>query len=580
MQIAKSHTANSAIIGIYRLLLIFFFIFTLYFAHTIVIPFIIAALLTFLLSPLVTLLEKWIGRVFSILLVAIIVFSAIVFAGYVLARQLILFGSNFNFYSENLHAKLQSFKFPQWEIFTRIGHYLENLKSLLFGDGNESLSISPDVKILDFGSSFIAFIGSFFGSFVSTVGFIGIIFLLVIFMLLNREDIRGRIIKLMGQSKISSTSSALEDASDRVSTYLYRQLIVNLGYGFCVSLGLFFIGIPNAILWGCFGTVMRFIPYVGPWIAAIIPIILSFVVTTTWSVPLLTISFFAILELITAYMVEPFYYGGGTGVSSFALILAAIFWTWLWGPIGLLLSTPLTVCLVVIGQYVTNLNFLSVLLSKEQALTPSEECYHRLLSFDSNESIDLVESYLKTNSLASLYDTVIIPIITQTEFDFHHELIDSEKKKMVFQSIREIIEFISLSESKETPSQIEPKKVVLSLPARATRDELGVNLLDHLLILDSFEVIFSPRININEALELVEKRTPTVVCIAVVAPLVLSHTHYICKKLRQHRPTLPIVIGLWGFSDVSTDVIQDLKSAGATKIAFSLAEATEIIEKI
>ncbi len=242
----------------------------------------------------------------------------------------------------------------------------------------------------------------------------------------------------------------MDDASERVYNYLFRQFIVNSGFGICVSTGLYLIGIPNAILWGCFAAILRFIPYIGSWIAAIIPIAISFIITDTWSVPLLTISFFIILEGITAYVVEPFYYGGGTGVSSFALILAAIFWAWLWGPIGLLLSTPLTVCLVVIGQHMTNMKFLSVLLSQEQALTPTEDCYHRLLSFDSSASMDMVESYLKKDSLISLYDSVLIPIITRTEIDFHLELIDTEKKESVYQSIREIVEFLSLSEQKET----------------------------------------------------------------------------------------------------------------------------------
>ena len=217
---------------------------------------------------------------------------------------------------------------------------------------------------------------------------------------------------------------------------------MNIGFGICVSIGFIFDRYPKCYSLGMFAAILRFVPYIGSWIAAIIPIAISFIITDTWSVPLLTISFFIILEIITAYVVEPFYYGGGTGVSSFALILAAIFWTWLWGPIGLLLSTPLTVCLVVIGQHMTNMKFLSVLLSQEQALTPAEECYHRLLSFDSSASMDLVESYLKKDSLISLYDSVLIPIITQTEIDFHLDLIDAEKRESVYQSIREIVEFL------------------------------------------------------------------------------------------------------------------------------------------
>lgn len=584
MQITKSNTANSAIFGIYRLLIVFFVIFALYFAQTIVIPLTLAALLTFLLSPLVTRLEKWIGRVVSILLIVIVVFSTIGFAGYVFIVQLIQFGSNFQRYNENIQKKLHAFQLPQWEIINRLGYTLGNLKADLFGESKAvdmHTKVSPtDVKLIDLSSNFTNIVEWFSGSFFNVLGSTGIVILLVIFMLLNREDIRSRIIKLMGQHRISSTTSTMDDASERVYDYLSRLFIVNIGFGICVSTGLYLIGIPNAILWGCFAGILRFIPYIGSWIAAIIPIAISFIITDTWSVPLLTISFFIALEVMTAYVIEPFYYGVGTGVSSFALIFAAIFWTWLWGSIGLLLSTPLTVCLVVIGQHMTNMKFLSVLLSQEQALTDTEECYHRLLSFDSSESMDVVDAYLKKNSLISLYDSVLIPIITQTEIDFHLDLIDAEKKENVYQSIREIVELLSISEKKETTSISELKGNVLWLPARTIRDELGVNILTQLFGREVLDAQQTTRLSLSDILELVEKKNPDVVCITVVAPFVLSHARYLCANLHQRIPQLPIMIGLWGSSQVAPEILDKLNSAGATKVVFSLAQAFETLQEM
>lgn len=585
MQIPKNNTAASAIFGIYRLLIIIFVILTLYFAQTIVIPLTLAALLAFLLSPLVTRLEKWIGRVFSILLVVLVVFSIIGLTGYVFTRQLILFGSNFQNYNENIQTKLKEFHLPQWEIFNRLEHSLGNLKDELLGESKTTPGTPPkvsslDEKLIDLSSHITNLAESIFGSFFHLLAMAGIVLLLVIFMLLNREDIRGRIIKLMGHRRISSTTSAMEDASERVSGYLFRQFIVNVGFGICVSTGLYLIGIPNVFLWGVFAAILRFIPYIGPWIAAIIPIALSFIITDTWSMPLLTISFFILLEFITAYVIEPYYYGQRTGVSSFALILAAIFWTWLWGPIGLILSTPLTVCLVVMGQNVTNMDFLRVLLSQEQALTASEECYFRLLSFDSNEAMDVVESYLKKNSLTSLYDSVLIPVITQTEMDFQSDLIDAEKKDSVYQSIREIIEFLSISEQKEMTTLSEPKENVLCLPARAIRDELGVDILAQLLIHESVDVQHTTRLGVSEAIEWVGKRNPEAVCIGIVAPFVLSHASFLCTKIHQKMPQLPIVIGLWGFTAVPSEIIDKLNSAGASKVALSLSKTVEILQEI
>lgn len=583
MQIAKDNSANTAIVGIYNLLILSFVILTLYFAQTIVIPLTIAALLTFLLSPFVTRLERWFGRVFSILLVVIVVFSIIGFTGYVVAKQFILLGSNFQDYNKNIQAKLEVFQFPEEGIFHRVGHAFEELKVGLFGESNTTdTSKGPpvEVKFVDLSSSVAHLVESFFGSFFNILASMGIVFLLVIFMLLNREDIRGRIIKLIGQRRISSTSSAMAEASDRVFAYLSRQFIVNVGFGICVSTGLYFIGIPNVFLWGFLATILRFIPYIGPWIAAIIPIALSFIITSTWSVPLLTISFFILLEFITAYVIEPFYYGVGTGVSSFALILAAIFWTWLWGPLGLLLSTPLTVCLVVIGQHVTNMNFLRVLLSQEQALTPAEECYHRLLSYDSSESLEVVESYLKKNSVVSLYDSVLIPIITQTEIDFHLELIDGQKKESVYQSIFEILEYVSISEQKETAPILEPKTNVLCVPARTMRDELGVNLLAQLLVKESFDVHHTTRVNVSEIFELIEKRSPDLICIVGVAPLILSHTRFLCTQLHQRRPQLPVVVCLWGLSEASSKSIDKLSFPEATRVVFSAEELVKTLQEM
>lgn len=577
MQISKSNTAYSAIVGIYRLLIISFIILTLYFAQTIVIPLTLAALLTFLLSPLVTRLEKWIGRIFSILIIVIVAFSTIGFAGYVFIRQLLLFASNFENYYVNIQKKFKIVQFPQSDIFDRIGHAFESLKNELLGESN---SVGTHIKFseIDLSSSLTKIVEWFSSSFFNILGSAGIVLLLVIFMLLNREDIRGRIIKLIGPHSISSTTSTMEDASDRVYDYLFRQLIVNIGFGICVSTGLLLIGVPNAILWGCFAAILRFIPYIGAWIAAILPISLSLIITDTWTVPFLTISLFIILEIITAYFIEPFYYGLGTGVSSFALILAAIFWTWLWGPIGLFLSTPLTVCLVVLGQHVTNINFLSVLLSHEKALTPEEECYHRLLSSDTSASMDFVESYLKEGSIISLYDSVLIPIITKTEIDFNQDLIDADKKEGVYQNIHEILELLSINEKKETLT--EPKGKVLCLPARTIRDELGVDILTQLLVRESFIADQTKKLNLSDIFELVEKKKPDVVCIVVVAPFVLSHTRYLCTNLRQRIPQLPIVIGLLGISQVAPEIVDKLNSAGATKIVFSLSQAVETLDEM
>jgi predicted PurR-regulated permease PerM len=574
---SQNAKANNAILGIYRLLIIFFVIFTLYFAQSIIIPLTLAGLLTFLISPLVTRLEKWVGRIISILLIVIVVFSSIGFAGYIFIKQLHNFGSNTEKYDENIQKKFHSLQV----ISSKLGNVFGNLKEELLGPASavdtQAHAFPADLKLIDLSSSIAAFAGWLSSSFFSVLWSTGIILLLVIFMLLHREDLRGRIIKLIGQQRISSTTITMDDASQRVQDYLYRQFIVNMGFGICVAFGLSLIGVPNSILWGSFAAILRFVPYIGSWIAAIIPILISFIITDTWTVPVLTIAFFIILEIVTAYGIEPLYFGLGTGVSSFALILAAIFWTWLWGPIGLLVSTPLTVCLVVLGHHIPNMNFLSIMLSQDKPLTPGEEFYHRILTSDSFESMDLIESYLKKNSLISLYDSVLIPIIEQTEIDFNQDSIDAEKRESVFQNMHEILDLLNTRDKEELVNQ--SKEKILCIPARNIRDELGTNILTQFLVSESFDAHQITKLNLTDILEAVEKMNPDTVCIVVFAPYVLSHTRYLCSNLHQRKPQLPILICLWGVSALEPENIDKLKMAGASQVAFSLSQAFEILQK-
>ncbi len=243
-------------------------------------------------------------------------------------------------------------------------------------------------------------------------------------MLLKREDLRSRLIRLIGQGRISATTNAMDDAGARVTRYLLMQLVVNVSYGTVVGIGLYFIGVPNAVLLGVSAAVLRFIPYVGPWIGAAIPIALSLAVSPGWIMPLLTLGLFVTVELLTSNVLEPRLYGSTTGVAPIALIFAAVCWTWLWGPVGLVLATPMTVCLVVMGRRIPRLSFLSVVLSDEEALTPAEDCYYRLLTVGEQDEMELVETYLKTHSLTSLYDSMLIPVITAVEIDHRLELLD------------------------------------------------------------------------------------------------------------------------------------------------------------
>jgi hypothetical protein len=420
------------------------------------------------------------------------------------------------------------------------------------------------------------------------LGTAALVLLLVVCMLFQREDLRNRLIRLIGQGHISATTRAMDDAGHRVSRYLLMQLLVNVTYGIVVGTGLYFIGVPNAALWGAFGTVLRFIPYIVPWIAAIIPTILALAVSPHWTMPVLTIALFAALELVVNNVMEPLLYGAHTGVSSIALIVAAVFWTWLWGPVGLVLATPLTVCLVVMGRHVPRLSFLSVVLSDEDALTPAEDCYHRLLTPGERDEMELVESYLRANSLSALYDSVFIPVLTTASIDARAERIDADQLTQVEQSMRDIIEELGTratdpaagaAASIDSPvggvkPPIVPDCRVYCLPARAQRDELAAAMLVQLLRQQGFGAqLASTQLAAGEMPEVVEKADVDVVCISVVSPSTVIRARYLCQKLRERLPRQKIMIGLWGATEDITESARRLRVSGADEVVTTLADA-------
>ena len=259
-------------------------------------------------------------------------------------------------------------------------------------------------------------------------------------MLLNREDMRDRLIGLIGAGRINLTTQAIGEASERVSRYLFMQLVVNAGFGIPFGIALYFIGIPNAMLWGLLATLLRFIPYAGIWIAIAMPVTLAFAISDGWSLVAWTVGVFIVLELIFVYGIEPWLYGRSTGLSPIAIIAAVIFWTWLWGPVGLLLATPLTVCVAVMGRYIPEFGFLNVLLGVEPVLPPEGRLYQRLIALDDEEAMDVAEEYANEHGLLALHQDVVIPALGLAEQDRHRGVIDEARERFVFDTVRRIIE--------------------------------------------------------------------------------------------------------------------------------------------
>ncbi len=411
-------------------------------------------------------------------------------------------------------------------------------------------------------------------------------------MLLKREDIRGRLIRLVGEGRISTTTRAMEDAGRRVSRYIITQFLVNTCYGICVATGLYFIGVPNAPLWGLIAGVLRFIPYVGPWVGALMPVLLSVAISASWFVPLMTIGLFVVLELIVSNVIEPWLYGANTGVSPIALIISAVFWTWLWGPVGLLLSNPLTVCLAVLGRHVPRLQFLAILLSEDQPLAPHEEFYHRLLSLSIDSAEEFSLKYVGAESLAALYNNVFIPAIATVELDAHSGSLTAEQRTSALQRIQEILDdsrswpHSHNGDTKEKTSEGNGPAPhaggrVVCLPASAYRDELAGEMLVELLRNQGFEAENLPaRLKHQELIDRTAEMRPECVCVSAVSPTSIAQARNLSGAIRQRLEGVAILVGVWSARFDAEDITNRLRAARVNGVTVSLDEAVQLVVKM
>ncbi len=289
----------------------------------------------------------------------------------------------------------------------------------------------------------------------------GLVIVLVIFMLVQREDLRNRLIRLVGYGRLTFTTSALEEAGQRISRYLLMQTIINSSFGLTVGWVLYLIGIPYAVLWGFFAAGLRFIPYVGAFAATIMPSALSLAVFQGWLWPILVVGIFVALELICNMVLEPLLYAESAGVSGVALLVAVAFWTWLWGPIGLVLATPLTVCVVVLGKYLPRLDFIGVLMSDQPAMESNISYYQRLLAMDQAEAAEIVEEHLKNHPAEQIYDEILVPALISARSDRDLGRLTADGEQFIFRATREILDDLDHLPPKSSPEAAEAEKIAL-----------------------------------------------------------------------------------------------------------------------
>lgn len=580
---------------------------TLYVARGVLVPLALGILFAFLLSPPVTLLGRLrLGRVLATLLVVLSTIAVVGTFGWTVARQVIDVTNELPNYRTNITAKIDAFHKSSDSAFGRATNTVEELQKELTGKqngqqpakGTKAKPLTPatpnPVQVQVVGSTADSLIT--FPKVVSGLASVGLVVIFTFFMLLQREDLRNRLIRLAGAGRLTVMTQALDEAAHRVSRYLLLQLLVNVSYGSVVGVSLHFIGIPNALLWGAIAGVLRFLPYVGPPMGALCPIVLSLIIYDGWSKPLMTIGTFVMLELMVAYFIEPMLYGAQTGVTPIAILFAAVFWTTVWGPIGLLLSTPLTVCLVVIGHHITHLNFLQILLGDTPALAPEERFYQRLLATDQDEARQILEDDFKDKPLDELYDTVLIPALALAEQDRHRANLDEATERFIFQSTRELVEeqferskssnlrdslktavdapaTLPVSESKRTI----PFKIV-TVPARDEADEIIAMMLTQLLQTNGYDAQCLPVSDSSEYLAQIARRQPDLVCISALPPLAIAYARTLYRKVREQFPGVKVVIGLWQLAGDAEKVATRI-GADASVMSATLQDAVHQINR-
>lgn len=369
--------------------------------------------------------------------------------------------------------------------------------------------------------------------------FIVVIFL--VFMLLGREDLRDRGLRLAGSGRMHVTTTAMEDASRRVSRYLQMQLVVNVSYGTVVGLLLWWIGVPNPALWGVLTCLLRFVPYIGILMAATGPLLLATAVSPQWGELLWTVLMFVVLEIVTANFVEPMLYGASTGISAMAILIAAIFWTLLWGLPGLLLSTPLTVCLIVIGRQVPQLRYLDVLFGEETVLPPPERFYQRMLASHTGAATTMIEEMLKTKSKDEVFDAVLIPTLSLLEEARHSEQITGPRAEEMLQGIEEIAVDVTSRRGVAANPEARVAKRMVCVPARDFADEVACQLALQVLSETASVRVITADSSTAELLQLLDGVRADIFCVVGIPPHAIRHVCMRCHQIRTRFPDAVVV---------------------------------------
>lgn len=598
----------------------------LYVGREVFLPVVMAILLAFVLAPFVDVMRRWhLGRVPSVIIAVVVTLGIIGSLGTVIGFQVAGLASDLPRYQSTIREKVGSLRegslgrFPA--LLKDFGRQIDKAVAEAPPEPASSAPSAPaaqapeeprpmPVEVHQPDPTPAQMTRNVLLPLIEPLATTGIVFVVLVFILMQREDLRDRMIRLFGSSDLHRTTAAMDDAARRLSRYFLIQLGLNASFGVVAAAGLWLIGVPSPLLWGVFAALMRFVPYIGSFMAALPPLLLAAAVDPGWSMALMTLALFAIGEPMMGHVVEPVVYGQSTGLSPFAVVISAIFWTWMWGPVGLLIATPLTLCLVVLGRHVERLEFLDVLLGDRPALTPSENLYQRMLAGDPDEALDSAEVLLKERSLTSYYDEVALRGLQLAANDATRGVLTVRQLEQVKEVIQALVQDLGGHEDVEPkpdktedepvappqsekpaikePAVVEPmpqqavipevwcqEGAVLCIAGRGPLDEAAATMLSQLLGKHGLGTRIVPHEAASRtAIASLDLSGVQMVCISYLeisgTP---AHLRYLLRRLKNQAPKAPLLVGLWPAEDAVLKSEAMRATLGADYYVSSLRDA-------
>lgn len=600
----------------------------LYFGREVLLPIALAVLLSFVLAPPVRLLQRlYLPRFAAVMMVVLLAFGVISGLATLMFAQVSQLAADLPRYQSNLGEKIQTLRGAATATgpLEQASQVLQNLQKELDRPKNAKptpptapdASAPPDrpipVEVRQPDPGALQTLATLIAPLIHPLATTGIIIIFVVFILLQQQDLRNRLIRIAGSHDLQRTTLAMDDAGKRLSRLFLMQLALNAAFGLSIGIGLWAIGIPSAPLWGLLAMVLRFVPYIGAIVAAILPLIVATAVDPGWSMMLMTAALFLIVEPLIGHVVEPMVYGHSSGLSPVAVVVSATFWTWLWGPIGLVLATPLTMCLVVLGRHVERLKFLEVLLGDRPALSPSESAYQRMLAGDPIETTEQAQSFLKDRTLMEYYEQILMGALRLAWADSQRGRLDQQETQRIRNTVSELVEDLeSHNDSRNAPPEDEAalgslKHLEEIVSAEAPPTPLinrvegtvlcipGLGLLDETVVMPLVQLLrregISAEAKETETLSIskisaLELKDVVLICLCYLEHATPAQLHYTSRRLRRKAPGVPILIGIFNETEQTPDsdpeqlpegveFLQGPLSAGVKRVSETLARTRD-----